>query len=282
MSQDPDNKTEDATEKKLSDARAEGNLPLSRELSVAFALIGLTVAIAFTAESAIQTSSHLLARLFDHVGDIRMMRLGDAVGLHWALLLAVGMALVPSLAVLLFFGLLGSLLQRPTSLTPGRLAPDTSRISPVAGWARLFGVSGLLEFAKSLAKLALIGVLAFFIIRRQLANALDPMAMEPAQMLRVLRALSMPLLAGIAAGVAVIAGIDVVWVRRKWLASLRMTRQEVKDESRESQGDPMIKGRMRAMARQRARSRMMAAVPQASFIVTNPTHFRGGSALCSR
>jgi len=273
MSEDRDDKTEDPTEKKLNDARTEGNVPVSRELPLASALIGITLAVEVTLEPVMRGSTSILARLFDHVGDIRLSRQGDAIGLLWSLLCYMGVVLLPSLAVLALSGLGGGLLARPITLTPERLAPDISRISLLGGWRRLFGLTGLTEFAKSILKLMIIGTVAALIIRRQLVNALNPMAMEPGQMLVDLRALIIPLLAGIAASVAVIAGFDVIWTRRKWLNELRMTRQEIKDETRESQGDPLVKGRLRAMARHRARSRMMAAIPRASFIVANPTHF---------
>jgi flagellar biosynthesis protein FlhB len=273
MSEERDDKTEDATDKRLSDARAEGNVPVSRELPVAFALIGMTFAIAFTAEPAVQFSSNTLTRLLDHAGDIRLVRGADALALLWALLLNLAAALAPSLVALMLCGLTGGVLQRPIALTPARLVPDASRVSISAGFKRLFGTGGLIDFAKSFAKLLIISTVATVVVRRQLTNALDPMATEPSQMLWSLRSLVIPLLTAIAASVALMAGLDVLWTRRQWLESLRMSRQEIKDESRESQGDPLVKGRMRAMARQRARSRMMAAVPRASFIVANPTHY---------
>jgi len=272
MSGDQD-KTEVATEKKVRDARDGGNVPLSRELPVAFALIGMTLMVAVTAGSGVQALGHMLGSLFDHSGDIRIRRLSDIIELGRLLLWAAGAALLPSLALLMLAGLLGGLLQRPMTLTPGRLVPDVSRISIIQGWTRLFGVSGLMEFLKSVLKLSFVGAVAILTVRHQFTNALEPMVLEPVQLLEHLRGLCIPLLSGVAAGMGAVAGLDFIWTRHHWLTSLRMTRQEVKDEARESQGDPIVKGRMRAMARQRAKARMMAAVPRASFIVVNPTHY---------
>ena len=273
MSEESDDKTEDATDKHLADARTEGNLPVARELPVASALIGMTFAIAFTAEPAVRLSTDLLARLFDHAGDIRLTRGIDAIALQWALLSSLAAVLGPTLVTLMICGLAGGVLQWPITFTPSRLAPDASRISILGGVKRLFGTDGLMAFAKSFAKLLIIGTVATLVARHQLTNALDPMAIEPGQMLRSLRSVVIPLLTSIACSVALLAVLDVLWTRRQWLEALRMSRQDIKDESRESQGDPLVKGRMRAMARQRARSRMMAAVPRASFIVANPTHY---------
>jgi flagellar biosynthetic protein FlhB len=273
MSTDQGDKTEDATEKKLRDAREGGNVPLSRELPVACALIGVTLVVVVTAGSGVRAVAQMLATLFDHISDIRILGLGDAVELQRVLFWGAGVALLPSLALLMVSGLVGGILQRPLNLTPGRLYPDVSRISIVQGWKRLFGVSGLMEFLKSALKLILIGTIAAMAVRHQFTNALEPMALEPGQLLEHLRRLCIPILFGVAASIGAVAGLDFIWARQHWLGSLRMTRQEVKDEARESQGDPLVKGRMRAMARQRARSRMMAAVPRATFIIANPTHY---------
>jgi flagellar biosynthesis protein FlhB len=154
-----------------------------------------------------------------------------------------------------------------------RIAPKASRISIGEGWKRLFGAQGLAEFAKSVGKLVLALAFLIFAVREAQHRLLLGMITQPGTFALVIRQIAIDILLALTFAMAVVAAADVVWSRFSWRRNLRMTKQEVKDELKQSDGDPIIKARMRSLARDRARRRMMAAVPKATLVIANPTHF---------
>ena len=170
-------------------------------------------------------------------------------------------------------GVVASVLQNSPRFVLERIRPQMSRISLSSGWSRLFGVQGFAEFIKSLGKLCfVIAVLAFTVSEAQ-HRLLSGMITNPVAFGLVIRDVAINVLVSITLVMVMIAGADLVWSRFQWRQDLKMSRQEVKDEFKQSDGDPIIKARMRSLARDRARNRMMGAVPRATLVIANPTHF---------
>jgi flagellar biosynthetic protein FlhB len=166
-----------------------------------------------------------------------------------------------------------TLAQTRLSLRTKALHPDFGRLSPRKGMARLFGAESILETAKSLTKLIVVGAVLFQVLRRDLAR-LEALPAAPLELLSgQLISVVTRLLAAVCVAQTVIAGVDLFWLWRHHQRQLRMSRSDVRDEHKETDGDPAIKMRIRRIRMGRARQRMLAAVEKATVVVTNPTHY---------
>ena len=153
------------------------------------------------------------------------------------------------------------------------LVPDLTRLNPMRGIKRLFGVSGMVEAGKSVLKLAVLGFAAYHVMSGGLVAMAGAAAWLPGQLAdRIMRQILQLAMTLLAAQVA-IAGADMWWVRHKHGSELRMSKQDVKQESKEADGNPQVKARLRQIRMARSRKRMLAAVPTATVVVTNPTHY---------
>jgi flagellar biosynthesis protein FlhB len=270
---DKESKTETATEKKIQDAVEQGNTPFSREAANFASLGGIFIVASFFLPQGVAQMKTTLERLIENPADWRLNNSADVD----TLLMGVGMDmarfLLPLVLVLAVSGMAASFLQNPPSLTFNRIKPQFSKISPMRGFTRLFGKQGWVEFLKSLAKLtaaSLIGYVALRSVQNQILTALH---VELSAIPRLTLNLALGIISSFAIGVLVLAIGDILWSRFFWRSELRMTRQEVKDEIKQTEGDPLIKMRLRNIARQRLRRRMIQQTPRATFVVTNPTHY---------
>jgi flagellar biosynthetic protein FlhB len=200
----------------------------------------------------------------DGAGLIAMMRL---------LLPKIAFAVAPFFAVMITAGVAGHVLQSRPSFSFDKIAPDFSKVSPMAGFKRLFGVEGWMNLLKGLAKIAVVGMAIWTQLwpeRGGLEAILNQStAAVAADMTRLLFKVLMASLATL----GVIAGLDYFWQRMRFMARNRMSKQEIKEEYRQNEGDPTIKAKIRQLRHERARKRMMAAVPQATVVIMNPTHY---------
>jgi len=268
---DQEDRTEAATPRRLQKAREQGNVPLSREVPALAALASTALVLMMTAP--------LAAR--DMVGRLSVFL---AQADHWDMsdggrgaVLAAGAALLrmsaPFILAALAFGTAAVLLQTRGQLSTHALRLDLSRLSPLAGIRRLVSLDSLVETGKSLVKLAVMGMAAWYVVSGDLpglaAASITDLRLLPAQALRLI----LRLLFAILAVQGVIAAADVIWVRLRHARSLRMSRHDIREEMKETEGDPRIKHRLRQIRMQRARKRMLAAVPKATVVITNPTHY---------
>jgi len=275
MAEGPDreSKTEEATEKKLRDAVERGNVPFSREAATLASLLGMVIIASFFLASQIGQLSVSLARVIDNAANWPLQNGGDAVRLSAAVGMEALRLLLPVVAILTIAGLLSSFLQNSPQLVLERIVPKLSRLSITAGWQRIFGAQGQVEFLKATAKLVAVCVFGFLLLRTAHNDLLNAMFMEPGSLPGLILSMGNKLLIAIAVATIVLVAADLVWTRLFWARDLRMTRQEVKDEMKQVEGDPIVKARLRSLARDRARKRMIAAVPRATFVVSNPTHY---------
>jgi flagellar biosynthetic protein FlhB len=270
MSDTPDkeSKTEEGTEKKVRDAVEKGKVPISREVNVLASLLGFLVVAGFFVESQSRRLLGQMAQLLDDPGGYRLRTGADAVQLSSAVAFEMGRFLLPVCVVFILFGIGGSVFQNAP-----RIKPDFSRISFGKGFQRIFGLQGQIEFAKALFKFAAISVVVVIIMRAEQATTMDALFSDPTAVPEMLLKLAVRLVSAISIATIVLVAADLVWARIQWRRDMRMTRQEVKDEFKQSEGDPAVKARLRSIARDRSRRRMLAAVPRASFVVVNPTHY---------
>jgi flagellar biosynthesis protein FlhB len=272
MAEDDLEKTERPTTKRLEEARKKGQVPRSQELTTAGVVLIAGAGLHFLGRG-------LGSTLFE------MMRAGlslsreqafddsQAISMFAASTLHAILACAPILGLTLVAALLAPLAIGGWNMSFGVLAPDFTRLSPMAGFGRMFSVRGVVELAKAFAKFALIALIAILFLWLKRAELLQLGSEAPAAAISHAITLSGNALLALAGALVLIAAIDVPWQLFQHTKQLRMTRQEVRDELKESEGNPEIKGKIRQLQQEMARRRMMQEVPKADVVVTNPTHF---------
>ena len=269
---DQEDKTESPTDKKLEDARQRGEVPMAPEMKHAAMFVAALVVMGGLGAYTMQRMGSLFVRLWGSAEDFRMEPDG-AQAFATGLFGAIFNTLWPILAALFAFALLGGFLQGRPMLSFSRIKPKWSKLNPVSGFMRTFSKQSLIEFGKTLAKLCLVvGIGAYVawphtVALDQLVGA-DLVSMGGAAN-DIVHAMLVP----IALLVGALAMFDFVYQRFAFLKKMRMSKQEIKDEYKQSEGDPKIKGKIRQLQMQRAKGRMMANVPKASVVITNPTHY---------
>lgn len=265
-------KTEDPTQKRIQESRKKGQVAVSREVNNWLMLLAATMIVVVLAPSVFKDLK-LYLQTFIAQADM----LPGAPGGIGIILADLFFNMLRVMALpfifLMVFAAAGPLLQTGPLFAPESIKPDLSKVSPMKGFKRLFSMRSLMEFAKGIVKLALIGVVGAMILY-PFYGQIDHMVGLPIDfMLGELMILFTRLMIGVLIVLAIIAMIDLVYQRMEQQKKLRMTKQEVKDEYRQSEGDPEIKARLRALRQQRAQQRMMQNVPKADVVITNPTHY---------
>ena len=270
--QDDSQKTEDPTSRRLDEARNRGQVANSREVnnllmlgvfSMSVLLFGGSAAGAiYKATMPFIESPDLVPADFEHL-----------VALGWKLLGVLLVAGAVPLVLALIAAIGAGYLQFGLVFSADGIMPKLDKISPFAGLKRMFSMRSLAEFVRGLLKLAVVGSVAMFLILPEVAHLNKLIGMEMVQLLAETKALLAKLLIGVVSIVAAIAAIDVIYQRLQHMREMRMSRQEIKDEFKETEGDPLVKGRLRQLRMERTRRRMMAQVPQSDVVVTNPTHY---------
>jgi len=269
---DQDQKTHDPSAKRIEDAHKKGDVATAPEVRMLATFLGTLVVVSSLGAYTVERMASLAVRLWGNAEDYRLEPTGAenfAIGLFGK----IADGLLPALGVLFVFALLGGLLQARPLLAWTRLKPQWSKLNPASGFKRQFGGRAMMEFAKTLAKLLLIGGVAFYIAWPKAAAIDRLVGIDPADIGPAALGVVLAMLKPIAMLVGALALFDVIWQRRAWMKKMRMSLQELKDEHKESEGDPKIKGKIRQLQLQRSRSRMMANVPKASVVITNPTHY---------
>lgn len=270
---DKESKTEAATEKRVRDAIEKGDIPFSREAPVFASILGFLLALAFFARGQAAQLAQSLSPLLDEPRGFRLETGEDATMLLHQVALTTGRFLLPFLLLLCVCSLAASLLQNLPRFVGDRITPKWSRVSPVAGMSRIFGLQGQVEFLKSVVKFLSVSVVAILLLRSERTRAVNAMFVDPSQLPELILTVSIRLVSAVAIAIIVIVAGDLVWSRIRWQRSLRMSRQDIKDEHKQSEGDPSVKARLRSLAQDRARNKMLANVDRATVVIANPTHF---------
>jgi flagellar biosynthesis protein FlhB len=272
MAEDDTERTEDPTQKRLDDALEKGDVAKSQEVNTWFIIAGATLVLSTFSGSI---GGGILNPMRNLVANSWMIRT-DGPGLmallqhiEYALIAAVG---VPFL-MLMLAAIAGNMIQHRLVWSSESLKPKFSKISPGAGFKRIFGKQAVANFAKGLFKLVALGAVMTAVLWPERHRLEAMVRFDPAALMGVTTGLTMHLLGAVVAMLAVVAVADYFFQYRQWFERQKMTLQEMKEEYKQSEGDPHVKGRIRQLRHQRMKKRMMAAVPKASVIITNPTHY---------
>lgn len=270
---DKESKTEDPSEKKKQEAVEKGNIPFSREMTAFASTVAIYLFIVFFAADGAVKVAGSLKDVFEQADQWRIGTSSDVISLFYRLAWNAGAVVVPALVLIMGFGVGSSILQNMPSPVLDRIEPKFSRISITAGLGRMFGLPGAVEFGKSLVKVILVSVVVFFALKSEYFGSLSLMFSDPSVMFTRMTDDLRTILIVMLFATAIVGVGDFFWTRKQWFDNLKMTKQEVKEEMKQAQGDPIIKSKQRSFARTLLRRRMMANVPRATLVVANPTHF---------
>lgn len=270
---DKESKTEDASEKKIRDTIEKGQLPFAREAPVLASFVAILLFLMFFAQHSITRMASFLSIFLEKPEEWPLENAQDVTMLLRIVSVEAGKALAVLMLLLLAAGVAASVLQNMPRFVLERIKPKFSNISPRQGWNRIFGVKGMVEFLKQLGKLLFAGIILGVAMREAQSKLLSGMFTQPIAFGGVIEGIAQDIVMWITLAMLMIAAADIVWSRFHWLQDLRMTRQEVKDEMKQTVGDPLVRMRIRSIQRDRARKRMMTAVPTATLVIANPTHY---------
>lgn len=275
MAEHDDNRTEQASARRKEDARRQGQVAVSRDIPTAAMLFGAIAFLYLLAGTAVGRIVNMMREWFTRAADmnalamLRLDRVHDIVRLAgWETL---GFILPFAVAVAVA-AIAAYLVQTGALWTSEGLRFDGSRISPIGGLGKLLSFRSAGELLKAVIKLSVIGCVAAFAIRKDLSLLPELIHQELPAMLHMTGMLAFRLTMMIAFTIGLIALADYAYQRFEWQRSLRMSRQDLKQEHRDAEGDPVLRSRVRSLQKEMARNRMIAEVPKADVIVTNPTH----------
>lgn len=270
--QDNAERTEDPTQKRLDEALERGDVVKSQEVNTWFVLAAATlILLSFSGQMGSSITAMLrgiVAQAHQIPVDGRgLTRVMEKLGLELIAAVAIPFALLALAAVV------GNMIQHRLVWSGESMKPKLSKISPGAGFKRLFSKIALANFIKGLIKLGLIGGIMTALLWPK-RNQLDGMvAMDPATTLAISKTLSLEMLGAVVAVLAIVAAADYLFQYRQWYERQKMSVRELKEEFKQTDGDPAIKAKIRQLRAERTKKRMMTAVPKASVIITNPTHY---------
>ena len=269
---DTSDKTEDPTQKRLDDAHDRGDVAKSQEINTWFVISGATLVLSTFSGSI---GGGILMPLRNLIVNSWMIRadgpglLALARSLELAVIAAIGVPLL----MLALAAIAGNMVQHRLVWSAEALKPKLSKISPGAGAKRIFGKQAAANFAKGVFKVIALGAVMTAILWPERHRLESFMHFDPAMILDVTTNLTVHLMGAVVAMLAVVAIADYLFQYRQWFERQKMSLQEMKEEFKQSEGDPHVKARLRQLRAARMKKRMMAAVPKASVVITNPTHY---------
>jgi flagellar biosynthetic protein FlhB len=270
--QDESQKTEDPTPKKLEEARKKGQVPMSREVNNWVMLLAGTLLIMVFADGMFRSMSEFMRTFIEQAHNIPANAGGISMALGTTFKEIIKILFLP-LLILLAAAFLAPFLQIGPLLSFETLKPEISKISPIKGLKRLFSMRSLMEFAKGLFKIGIVSVVGAIILYPYYGGIEHMVGLAIPYFLDELQMISTRLMIGILVVMIIIAVADLVYQRYEHSKKMRMTKQEIKDEYKQTEGDPHVKARLRGLRAEKARQRMMQAVPTADVVITNPTHY---------
>lgn len=275
MSDDSDSgeKEHDPTQRKLDEARRRGELPRSADLVTAAGYAGMVLVGVTVGAGSLAGMGATGVVLLGQAERLAPLMLGRGQPPAGGLMADLGLALAPWFLLPALAALAMLLALQGLVFAPQKLEPKLSRISPVSNAGNKFGRSGLFEFAKSTAKLLIIGAILWVFLLARLPRIIGTMHLEPGMIAVEMMRLLLEFLTLVVVVLAVIGGVDLLWQRFEHLRKNRMSHKELRDEVRQSEGDPYMKRARRERGHDIATNRMMVEVPKADVVLVNPTHF---------
>ena len=265
-------KTEKATPKKKEEARKKGQVAISREVSSAMVLLAALGFFYFAGSWMFWHLSDLVTRVFQNIGTLRFNTIHEVSVFSLEIMSRLLAILAPFLLPLAILGLAANILQVGFKMSTEAIAPKMSKLNPISGMKRFVSLKALVELAKSIVKLLIIGSIAYLLVKSDMAAFPLLIHQEVGQILVFVARVSLKISFFVCLALVILAVLDFLYQRWQHEKDLKMTKQEVKDEQKQTFGDPKVKSRIRSMQLEMARRRMMEAVPEADVVITNPTH----------
>jgi flagellar biosynthetic protein FlhB len=265
-------KTEDPTSKKIEDAREKGQVPFSREFTSFLFFMTLAINILFLApeysKKAVLSLSKYIANVDDFVVDEKsVVAILTDVSIQFIVLIGV------PIAILFVMAIFSSGIQNSIVVSSESITPKMEKISVMAGFKRLFSMRSVVEFLKGLLKISMVGFAGYLIVKNDVNKILLSPDFTIQDTIKIISVLSFKIALAAAFIMLILSMFDILYQRFEFMKNLRMTRQELKEEYKQTEGSPEIKAKLKRIRQERARRRMMAAVPQADVVIRNPTHY---------
>ncbi|MBR9825792.1 MAG: flagellar biosynthesis protein FlhB [Alphaproteobacteria bacterium] len=270
--EDESQKTEEPTQHKLDEARKKGDVAKSQEIPGWFVLASGLALVGFVFPSMAQNmaSSMQVFLAQSHQLSVDAPGLMDLLeGTMWTTLAAVGFPI----GVLFIAGLAGHLVQQGMLFTTEKIKPDIKKVNPLEGFKKTFGPQGWANFLKGVGKMILVAAAAFLVIYPKKDILAGLPELDIGAVVAIIRQSAIELLIAALIVYAAIAALDYVFQKQSFIKRNRMSRREIKDELKQSEGDPLVRAKLRQIREERSRKRMMAKVPESTVVITNPTHY---------
>ncbi|BDV41465.1 flagellar biosynthesis protein FlhB [Geotalea uraniireducens] len=269
--EDKHSKTEQPTSKKLEEAKKKG-VPHSRDLTSTVTLIASVIALYSTGGFMFSTLKRTSYEILSSMGTYQLTE-SSVYKLLLKMLLVMLSVTLPFMVVVVIAGTVTTLLQVGFSLQGERITFDLTKLDPVKNFNKLFNKDSLVEMVKALLKMAIVGYMAYKILRDEMDSIVYLTETDLTGILEFVKQISFKLVLHTCGVLLILATLDLAFVKWRFIQNLKMTKQEVKDEHKESEGDPQVKGKIRRMQFEQAQRRLRKIIPTADVIVTNPTHF---------
>jgi flagellar biosynthetic protein FlhB len=271
--QEGQEKTEVPTEKKRRESREEGQVAFSKELSSAALLAGIVLTLVATSPIILDAMRQLMSQIFRDLAQSEELSIDSIFTLSGEIFYIILPAFAPFVAVIIFVGIFASVLQVGVQITFKAISPKFNKISPLTGLKRLFSSQSLADFLKSMAKLIIVGFVGYLTYIDKITE-LNGLSVSTPESILIYNFTVVAEVAGkIVLALVAIAIFDYFYQRWHHEQQLMMTKQEVKDETKQTEGDPQLKARIRQIQREMSNARMMQEVPKADAVIVNPTHF---------
>ena len=265
-------KTEKATSKKRQDARKKGQVAQSREISSAMILMVSLGFFYFAGGWLFWRMSELITGIYQNIETLRIYDIAGAKVFATNVIYGLLAVLIPFLIPVAIAGLVANILQVGFQINKEAIEPKFSKLNPITGMKRLVSLKSMVELSKSILKILFIGSIAYLLVKSDMRAFPNLIHQEVGQILIFIARVSLKICFFVCLALIVLAALDFIYQRWQHEEDMKMTKQEVKDEQKQTQGDPKVKARIRGMQLEMARRRMMEAVPEADVVITNPTH----------
>lgn len=266
-------KTEAPTEKKRRESREEGQVAFSKELPSAALLAGILLTLIATSPLILDAFREMTTQIFREMSKADELSIGSLYDLSGEIFSTLLPAFAPFAAIIVFVGILASVLQVGVQITLKAIAPKFNKISPLTGLKRLFSTQSLADFLKSMAKLIIVGIVGYITYMEKITELNGLSVATPEAILEYNFTVVAEVSGKIVLALVAIAIFDYIYQRWHHEKQLMMTKQEVKEETKQTEGDPQLKARIRQIQREMSNARMMQEVPKADALIVNPTHF---------
>jgi len=270
--EDDSDKTEDPSQKKLDEARQRGQVPQSKEISHWFMILAAGIVVLMLSPAMGHQAYVDLIGYWEKPDQLSLDVNNIGPVLTHALYSGLFILMIP-FALLVIAAFLSSILQNGLLFAPDNIQPKLERISIFSGFGRIFSMRSVVELIKGIIKIAIVGSVIFSVLWPIFDKSPEFIQYDMGGLLELLRTLTGKVLMVAVAIITAIAAVDWLYQRLSFMNKMRMSKQELKDEYRQSEGDPLVKQHQRQIRADKARKRMMAAVPKSTVVVTNPTHY---------